>query len=189
MESPIDPLKNTMSLPPVATAPPPPTSTASQVVLIPCAACKILRRKCAEKCILAPYFPPTEPLKFAIAHRVFGAANIMKFLQEIPETWRADAVNSMVYEANARLRDPVYGCAGAVARLQDQVNELQVQLAVAQAEIINVQSQNTNLFSSLCVGDHQSTQEHPQLMTELHVEEADHDFLDANFMNSEWGSF
>ena len=61
-----------------------PTSSSSpppQVVLSPCAACKILRRRCAEKCVLAPYFPPTEPAKFTIAHRVFGASNIIKFLQ------------------------------------------------------------------------------------------------------------
>lgn len=50
-------------------------------VMSPCAACKILRRRCAEKCVLAPYFPPTDPAKFTIAHRVFGASNIIKFLQ------------------------------------------------------------------------------------------------------------
>ncbi|KAK9063006.1 hypothetical protein SSX86_016876 [Deinandra increscens subsp. villosa] len=58
--------------------PPPPQST---VILSPCAACKILRRRCVQKCVLAPYFPPTEPLKFTIAHRVFGASNIIKLLQ------------------------------------------------------------------------------------------------------------
>ncbi|KAK6156408.1 hypothetical protein DH2020_010656 [Rehmannia glutinosa] len=95
------------SSPSVPSSPPCPP-----VILSPCAACKILRRRCVEKCVLAPYFPPTEPLKFTIAHRVFGASNIIKLLQELPEDQRADAVNSMVYEANARLRDPVYGCAG-----------------------------------------------------------------------------
>ena len=54
----------------------------NNIVITPCAACKILRRRCAaDKCVLAPYFPPTEPLKFIIAHRVFGASNIMKMLQ------------------------------------------------------------------------------------------------------------
>lgn len=52
------------------------------VVMSPCAACKILRRRCSpDKCVLAPYFPPTDPAKFTIAHRVFGASNIIKFLQ------------------------------------------------------------------------------------------------------------
>ena len=61
------------------TSPPPPQQPA--VVLSPCAACKILRRRCVDRCVLAPYFPPTEPHKFATAHRVFGASNIIKLLQ------------------------------------------------------------------------------------------------------------
>ncbi|KAA3478307.1 LOB domain-containing protein 1-like [Gossypium australe] len=124
--------------------PPPPTPT---VVLSPCAACKILRRRCVEKCVLAPYFPPTEPYKFTIAHRVFGASNIIKSLQELPESQRADAVSSMVYEASARIRDPVYGCAGAICQLQKQVSELQAQLAKAQAEIVTMQCQQANLLA------------------------------------------
>ena len=50
----------------------------------PCAACKVLRRRCSATCVLAPYFPPTELLKFMIAHRVFGASNIIKLLQVLP---------------------------------------------------------------------------------------------------------
>ncbi|XP_022863175.1 LOB domain-containing protein 1-like [Olea europaea var. sylvestris] len=126
--------------------PPTPPTVAS-----PCAACKILRRRCVEKCVLAPYFPPNDPLKFTTAHRVFGASNIIKFLQELPEAQRADAVSSMVYEANARLRDPVYGSAGAISQLQNQVNELQQQLAMAQAEIVNMQSQQANLMALICM--------------------------------------
>ena len=68
---------------------PPPLPSAAQlvgnvaptVVMSPCAACKILRRRCADGCVLAPYFPPTEPAKFTTAHRVFGASNIIKLLQ------------------------------------------------------------------------------------------------------------
>ncbi|GMJ14425.1 hypothetical protein HRI_005111700 [Hibiscus trionum] len=130
---------------PTSQSPPPPASPT--VVLSPCAACKILRRRCVEKCVLAPYFPPTEPYKFTIAHRVFGASNIIKSLQELPESQRADAVSSMVYEANARIRDPVYGCAGAICQLQKQVSELQAQLAKAQAEIVTMQCQQANLVA------------------------------------------
>ncbi|XWS07899.1 hypothetical protein CRYUN_Cryun41cG0032000 [Craigia yunnanensis] len=126
--------------PPLPASPPP-------VVLSPCAACKILRRRCVEKCVLAPYFPPTEPYKFTIAHRVFGASNIIKSLQELPESQRADAVSSMVYEASARIRDPVYGCAGAIFQFQKQVSDLQAQLAKAQAEIVTMECQQANLLA------------------------------------------
>ncbi|KAK2643285.1 hypothetical protein Ddye_025048 [Dipteronia dyeriana] len=139
------------SSPPPHPSSPSPSPPHPQVIISPCAACKILRRRCAEKCVLAPYFPPTEPSKFTIAHRVFGASNIIKFLQELPESQRADAVSSMVYEASARIRDPVYGCAGAICQLQKQVNELQAQLAKAQAEVVNVQCQQANLAALLCM--------------------------------------
>ncbi|GMJ12179.1 LOB domain-containing protein 1 [Hibiscus trionum] len=135
---------NSSNSPPSPLPPPP-------VVSSPCAACKILRRRCADTCVLAPYFPPTEPAKFAIAHRVFGASNIIKFLQEIPEDQRSDAVSSMVYEASARIRDPVYGCAGAICHLQRQVDELQAQIAKAQAEVVNMQLQHANVGALLCM--------------------------------------
>ncbi|KAG5396774.1 hypothetical protein IGI04_018588 [Brassica rapa subsp. trilocularis] len=107
----------------------------------PCASCKLLRRRCAKDCIFAPYFPPDDPHKFAIVHKVFGASNVSKMLQELPVHQRADTVNSLVFEANARVRDPVYGCVGAISYLQNQVSQLQMQLAVAQAEILCIQMQ------------------------------------------------
>ncbi|KAJ0987686.1 hypothetical protein J5N97_006042 [Dioscorea zingiberensis] len=136
----------------------PSSPISTTIILSPCAACKILRRRCAEKCVLAPYFPPTDPLKFTIAHRVFGASNIIKFLQELPESQRADAVSSMVYESNARIRDPVYGCAGVICHLQRQVNDLQAELAKAQAQLVNMQTQKANLMDFLCMEMAQSPQ-------------------------------
>ncbi|KAH0661374.1 hypothetical protein KY284_026305 [Solanum tuberosum] len=150
------------SVSPSSSSPPnSPPSPQVAVVVSPCAACKILRRRCAEKCVLAPYFPPNDPIKFTTAHRVFGASNIIKFLQELPEFQRADAVSSMVYEANARLRDPVYGCAGAICQLQKQVNELQVQLAKAQAEVVNMQCEQANFMTLFCMEMTQSPQASP----------------------------
>ncbi|KAK4605979.1 hypothetical protein RGQ29_000319 [Quercus rubra] len=107
----------------------------------PCASCKLLRRRCVKDCIFAPYFPSDDPQKFAIVHKVFGASNVSKMLQELPVHQRADAVSSLVYEANARVRDPVYGCVGAISFLQNQVSQLEMQLAVAQAEILCFQMQ------------------------------------------------
>lgn len=44
-------------------------------------------------------------------------------------------MNSLAYEAEARLRDPVYGCIGAIALLQRKMIELQQDLAVARARL------------------------------------------------------
>ncbi|CAM8961199.1 unnamed protein product [Rhodiola kirilowii] len=117
----------------------------------PCASCKLLRRRCAKDCIFAPYFPSDDPHKFAIVHKVFGASNVSKMLQELPLQQRADAVSSLVFEANARMRDPVYGCVGAISYLQSQISQLQMQLAVAQAEILCIQVQQEP--ASLATGD------------------------------------
>ncbi|KAJ0044961.1 hypothetical protein Pint_06108 [Pistacia integerrima] len=163
------------------------------IVLSPCAACKILRRRCVEKCVLAPYFPPTEPYKFTIAHRVFGASNIIKFLQDLPESQRADAVSSMVYEANARIRDPVYGCAGAICQLQKQIGELQGQLAKAQAELVTMQCQQRNLIALICMEMAQSQepilqqQQQQQLQQQQQQQLLDTScFLDDNSFGSAW---
>ncbi|KAE8674198.1 LOB domain-containing protein 3 [Hibiscus syriacus] len=110
----------------------------------PCAACKLLRRRCAHDCVFAPYFPADEPHKFANVHKVFGASNVNKMLQELPVHQRGDAVSSMVYEASARIRDPVYGCVGAISSLQQQIDTLQTQLAFAQAEVVHLQVRQQN---------------------------------------------
>ncbi|CAD6206037.1 unnamed protein product [Miscanthus lutarioriparius] len=115
----------------------------------PCAACKLLRRRCAAGCVFAPYFPPGEPHKFANVHKVFGASNVSKLLQEIPVQHRGDAVSSLVYEANARVRDPVYGCVGAISSLQQQVEALQAQLALAQAEMVRLKMSNGYILHRL----------------------------------------
>ncbi|KAL1192410.1 LOB domain-containing protein 15 [Cardamine amara subsp. amara] len=104
--------------------------------ITPCAACKLLRRRCAQECPFSPYFSPHEPHKFASVHKVFGASNVSKMLMEVPEGQRADAANSLVYEANVRLRDPVYGCMGAISALQQQVQALQAELTAVRSEIL-----------------------------------------------------
>nr|BDS04951.1 ELP1B2 protein [Mimosa pudica] len=102
----------------------------------PCAACKFLRRKCMPGCIFAPYFPPEEPQKFAHVHKIFGASNVTKLLNELLPHQREDAVNSLAYEAEARVRDPVYGCVGAISFLQRQVQRLQKELDAANADLL-----------------------------------------------------
>jgi hypothetical protein len=54
---------------------------------------------------------------------VFGASNAAKLLQQVAPGDRSEVAATVTYEAQARLRDPVYGC-GCVAHifaLQQQV--------------------------------------------------------------------
>ncbi|XP_074575992.1 LOB domain-containing protein 25-like [Curcuma longa] len=101
----------------------------------PCAACKLLRRKCTQECIFAPYFPAEHPEKFASVHRVFGASNVGKLLKEVAPGRREDAVASLAYEAEARIHDPVHGCVAHICLLQRRLAEIQCTLAEARKEL------------------------------------------------------
>ncbi|KAJ1401176.1 Lateral organ boundary [Sesbania bispinosa] len=113
-----------------------------------CAACKFLKRRCIPNCIFAPYFRSDECKKFAKVHKVFGASNVSKILIEVPEEQREDTVNSLAYEAEARLRDPVYGCIGAIALLQRKMVELQHDLAIAKDRLARYAAAATTPSSS-----------------------------------------
>ncbi|CAA0840927.1 LOB domain-containing protein 36 [Striga hermonthica] len=100
------------------------SSSSSSSTSSPCAACKCLRRKCTQECVFAPYFPPDNPQKFANVHKVFGASNVAKILNDLTPAHREDAVNSLAYEAEYRLRDPVYGCVGLISVLQHKLKQV-----------------------------------------------------------------
>ncbi|KAG4114837.1 hypothetical protein ERO13_D12G089500v2 [Gossypium hirsutum] len=101
----------------------------------PCAACKFLRRKCTQECVFAPYFPPDHPQKFQNVHKVYGASNVAKLLNELNPSQREEAVTSLAYEAEARLQDPVYGCVGLISILQHRLKQMQHDLGNAKKEL------------------------------------------------------
>ncbi|KAG6435680.1 hypothetical protein SASPL_100555 [Salvia splendens] len=112
----------------------------------PCGACKFLRRKCVKGCVFAPYFDSDQgAAHFAAVHRVFGASNASKLLLRIPPHCRLDAVVTLCYEALARVRDPVYGCVAHIFTLQQQVVNLQAELAHTQARISTLQHTPSSL--------------------------------------------
>uniref|UniRef100_A0A0E0KJZ4 LOB domain-containing protein n=1 Tax=Oryza punctata TaxID=4537 RepID=A0A0E0KJZ4_ORYPU len=100
-----------------------------------CAACKFLRRRCSRDCVLAPHFPASDPHRYACVQRVFGAGNTARMLQQLPVHERGRAADSMAAEAYRRVQDPVYGCAGVINRLQDQIRAAQCELAWTHAQI------------------------------------------------------
>lgn len=107
--------------------------------------------------------------------------------QDLPELQRADAVSSMVYEAGARIRDPIYGCAGAICQLQKQVSELQAQLAKSQAELLNAQTQQANLMALLCMemANSQPTQQPAHLLADSFIASPQHNnFYQSNATSS-----
>lgn len=110
-----------------------------------CAACKYQRRKCSPDCPLALYFPPDQPRQFLNAHKLFGVSNILRILKQLPDDrQKTDAMKSMVYQANAREKDPVHGCFGIIVMLQTQVERLKEELALVKSQVMFFDQQLQN---------------------------------------------
>ncbi|KAG0479930.1 hypothetical protein HPP92_010788 [Vanilla planifolia] len=110
-----------------------------------CAACKYLRRRCSENCILAPHFHPSDPQRFACVHRIFGASNIARMLKHLPTNERAQAADAMAWEAYWRVQDPVYGSCAIIAHLHKEMRTTQNELVMVRAQIAiqqGIQHQN-----------------------------------------------
>lgn len=65
------------------------------------------------------------------------------------ETRREDAVKAIVYEATARLRDPVYGSVGSIFHLQKMVQDLKGQLDSIRAQVSDSQKKRDELLGIL----------------------------------------
>lgn len=68
---------------------------------------------------------------------------------------REDAVSSMVYEATARLRDPVYGSVGIISSLQKHIFHLQSELNEVSAEALSLKTQLSDASTSSFLEDSQ----------------------------------
>lgn len=58
-------------------------------------------------------------------------------------------MSSLVYEANARVVDPVYGCTGTITELQRQLQQVKAELAMTQAQLFFMQCQQHQLIDHI----------------------------------------
>ncbi|OAE30515.1 hypothetical protein AXG93_2564s1010 [Marchantia polymorpha subsp. ruderalis] len=126
-----------------------------------CAACKFQRRKCTVDCLLAPWFPPHQPRRFANAHRLFGVAHILRLIQENKNSV-GDLMKSVCFESDARERDPVHGVYGILRRLKREADILEEhrstlaeKLRILKAE--DAAAQTPALFAPAYNGNHPET--------------------------------
>ncbi|CAN6914107.1 unnamed protein product [Brassica oleracea] len=94
-----------------------------------CAACEFMTGPCTlgngNACVMAPYFPSTEPEKFDRVNKVFGVVNVYKILSRLEEPWqRQYAANALCYEAEARIHDPIHGYLGVLPKTLDNISQL-----------------------------------------------------------------
>ncbi|KAF9600087.1 hypothetical protein IFM89_002560 [Coptis chinensis] len=133
-----------------------------------CAACKYLRRRCPSDCIFAPYFPPSDPQRFACVHKIYGASNVGKMLKQLKVEKRSEAVNSLQFEAQERIQNPVYGCLAIITQLQREIQTTEQMLAMTQAQITFHQQadlQGSSQFQDFQVPVHQAQAPSPSPST------------------------
>ncbi|KAM6555538.1 hypothetical protein CsatB_002557 [Cannabis sativa] len=130
-----------------------------------CAACKYLRKSCPLDCIFSPYFPSNNPQRFSFVHKIFGASNVGKMLKRLPVELRSEATDAMHFEAKCRIDNRVYGCVGINSQLQQQILNVETQLAITRAEIA--------LFSSTSCSSNPNPNfsDYLEIVQELHFQE------------------
>ncbi|KAF9617722.1 hypothetical protein IFM89_038222 [Coptis chinensis] len=107
-----------------------------------CAACKYQRRKCQPDCTLAPYFPPTHQTQFLNVHKLFGVSNILKVLRSLNSRYEKDeAMQSMIYEADARGKDPVGGSHMIIRNFHHQIACYQSELELVLHQLARCREQ------------------------------------------------
>ncbi|KAG2239731.1 hypothetical protein Bca52824_091428 [Brassica carinata] len=108
-----------------------------------CAACKFTSNgPCTlgngNACVMAPYFPSTEPDKFDRVNKVFGVVIVYKILSVLEEPCQREyAANALCYEAEARIQDPIHGYADPKLAFDNILNRLKrdIDSAINELEI------------------------------------------------------
>nr|GEZ90424.1 hypothetical protein [Tanacetum cinerariifolium] len=113
---------NTIRVLEAAPSPSPPPTTAANGGGVPaCASCRHQRKKCTEKCVLAPFFPAEKTQDFQAVHKIFGVSNVTKLVKDLSREDGKKAVDSLIWEANCRIKDPVNGPLGEFLRVCDEL--------------------------------------------------------------------
>jgi hypothetical protein len=71
---------------------------------------------------LAPYFPAHRSKEFQAVHKLFSVSNVTKIVKSLKEDDRKMAVDSLVWEASCRQKDPVLGPYGEYRKVFDELN-------------------------------------------------------------------
>lgn len=64
------------------------------------------------------------------------------FMQQLPVHFRGEAADTLYYEAQCRIENPVYGCVGIVTQLHEEIVNAEKELARAQAQVAVHQHQH-----------------------------------------------
>ncbi|KAL5055051.1 hypothetical protein RYX36_035733 [Vicia faba] len=129
-----------------------------------CSACKHQRKKCSDGCILAPYFPSNKSKEFQAVHKVFGVSNVTKMVTGCEEADRKKVVESLIWEAFCRQKDPTNGSLGVYKRVYNEYRKVfeELRMLKDQNQLLQMQS-NQGLISTKPISDSNGMDFHPLL--------------------------
>ncbi|KAL3502710.1 hypothetical protein ACH5RR_037159 [Cinchona calisaya] len=111
-----------------------------------CASCKHQRKKCTNKCTLAPFFPVEKNREFQAVHKIFGVSNVAKILKNHnSEDERRRAADSLVWEALAWQRDPIQGPYGEFKRGFEELKFYKTQYHKITSQLAPTSQGTTNM--------------------------------------------
>ena len=144
-----------------------------------CGACAYRRNRCHDSCPLAPYFMYPESIKdYDAVHRCFGQRNFLRLIEIVPKADRQQTVNSLVFEATSRLRDPVSGCVSYFLSLERQIKELKEQVEKLQDQV-SEKSLKQHTDSNLHPGSNFAN-DNPDPRRDVHQTSLDHNLALTN---------
>ncbi|PKI46398.1 hypothetical protein CRG98_033202 [Punica granatum] len=109
-----------------------------------CGLCHHQRKRCPQDCPFRPYFPVDQPELYRNAIRLFGVANLKKLMAKVQPEQYEDTMTSIIYEVNRHAEDSVYGCYGALIKLQQQSRNQD-----RESSVVNEQPHRCNLEASM----------------------------------------
>ncbi|KAM7482013.1 hypothetical protein LguiB_006596 [Lonicera macranthoides] len=99
-----------------------------------CAACTYNRKRCQPWCEYAPIFRDVISRQdYRTIFTVFGVKNVADILQNIPQYQHLETLYSFLFEAKARIENPIKGCTALLASLEQKVEELQERVTALEA--------------------------------------------------------
>ncbi|KAM7491621.1 hypothetical protein LguiA_034542 [Lonicera macranthoides] len=99
-----------------------------------CAACTYKRKRCQPWCEYAQIFREVISRQdYRTIFTVFGVKNVADILQNIPQYQHLETLNSFLFEAKARIENPIKGCTALLASLEHKVEELQERVTALEA--------------------------------------------------------
>ncbi|KAM7503730.1 hypothetical protein LguiB_002634 [Lonicera macranthoides] len=102
----------------------------------PCAACAYFRKSYPPFCESARFFPCViNRQDYYTIFSVFGVKNAVSILKHVPDNKHLETLTTFLFEARARIDNPIGSCTTLITSLQQKLEALQSQVTALEARL------------------------------------------------------